>query len=397
MRRLALTLISMTSLSATAADWTQFRGANGSAVSSEKNLPTGFNESTGLRWKAELPGRGVSSPVISGNRVYITCSTGQKDDQLHVLAFDLATGKQLWHRQLLGTGDTHCHPDTCMAAPTPVADKSGVYALFATGDLAAFDPDGNLRWYRSLVGDYPTVSNQVGMAASPVLAKGKLLLPMDNVGDSFIAAIDTTTGKNLWKTSRPRDISWTTPLTRTVGDKVEIIYPGARETVAYDVDSGSKVWSVKTGGGSIPSPTIVDDLFILGAGGVAVYRLGADGPKELWQSPKFRTGHSSPLVYDGRIYAANPAGIVVCADAKTGKVIWQERVGKKPFAASPVAGDGKIYLFGEDGILTAIKAGDSLEILGEYPTKERGQATPAIADGAIFVRGEKTLFCVGAK
>jgi outer membrane protein assembly factor BamB len=382
--------------SSAAADWTQFRGANGSAVSTETNLPSGFSDTSGLRWKATLPGRGVSSPVIAGGRVYLTCSNGAKDDRLHVVCIDAATGGQLWHRQLVATGSTACHPKTCMAAPTPVADESGVYALFATGDVAAFDRDGNQRWYRSLVGDYPKLSNQVGMAASPVLYKDKLIVPMDNTGDSFLAALDTRTGKNLWKVERPRDINWVSPLLRTANGKTEVIFPATKSLIAYDLETGEKRWSSTNPTNGIPTPTLMGDMLILPARGVVALNLKGEKPAEAWTSTKLSSGMSSPLVYDGRVYTGNPAGIVVCADAKTGKVIWEERL-KGPFSGSPIAGDGKVYFINEAGVLTTLKAGDTFEILAESKTGEEGLATPAVSGGAIFLRGEQTLFCVGQK
>src|SRR5205807_1411424 len=134
-----------------------------------------------------------------------TCSSGQRGDRLHVLAYNAKTGAKLWQRQFAATGSTLCHPMSCMAAPTPVADETGVYALFASGDVVGINADGSVRWVRSLVGDYPSICNQVGMASSPLLADGKLIVPMDNAGDSFLAALDLKTGRNLWKTPRPRD------------------------------------------------------------------------------------------------------------------------------------------------------------------------------------------------
>lgn len=381
---------------ASAADWPAFRGANGAAVSPEDALPVGFSETSGLRWKASLPGRGVSSPVVVGGRVYVTCSSGMHDDRLHVLCFDGGTGAKLWHRQLAATGGTNAHPKTCMAAPTPAADESGVYALFATGDVAAFTPNGNLRWYRALAQDYPAVTNQVGMAASPVLVGNRLIVPLDNAGDSFLAALDTATGKNLWKVSRPRDINWVTPVSRQAGGRVEIVLPGPKEVAAYDAATGAKVWAIKAGG-SIPSPTLARDTLLLPAGEVVMSKLGENGrAEEVWKSTKLRTGMSSPLLYDGRVYAANPAGLVMCADAKTGQVLWQERV-KGPFSGSPVAGDGKVYVINEAGEMTTLKAGDEPEVLGVSKTGEEGLATPAISGGALFLRGDKSLFCVGPR
>ena len=381
-----------------AADWPAFRGATGTAVSPEIGLPVKFDVATGegLRWKAELPARGVSSPAVVGDRVYVTCSDGVKGDRLHVVAFDAATGKRVWHRQLAATGPTACHPKTCMAAPTPVADAAGVYALFATGDVAAFDRDGSLRWYRSLPTDYPGLSNQVGMAASPVLAGGVLVVPMDNTVESFVAGLDPATGANIWKQSRAKETGWLTPCVRDGADgKPEVVFPSLREAIAYDPATGNKNWAIAAPG-DIPSPTPAGDQLVLGGRGITTLKFVDGKPTKGWTSPKLGTGMSSPLVYEGRVYAAKSAGTVTCADAKDGKELWTERV-KGPFSGSPVAGDGKLYVINEAGVLTTIKLGETPEVLATSDTKEEGLATPAVSGGAIFLRGDKTLFCVGAK
>jgi hypothetical protein len=168
-----------------AGDWPQFRGPGGRGFADGAGAPTRWGPRENVRWKAELPGRGLSSPVVAGGRVYVTACTGALQDRLHVLCFDAASGKRLWHRQLHATGNTLCHPKTNMAAPTPAADDGHVYAAFATGDLACFDAAGNLLWYRALVRDYPRLTNQVGMAASPVLWRDLLLLPLETADASF--------------------------------------------------------------------------------------------------------------------------------------------------------------------------------------------------------------------
>ncbi|MFO0847399.1 MAG: PQQ-binding-like beta-propeller repeat protein [Gemmataceae bacterium] len=382
---------------AAAGDWPQFRGPNGSAVSDETNLPVKFDRKTGegVSWSAPLPGRGVSSPVVAGGAVYVTCSSGTRDDRLHVLAFDAATGKPRWHRQLAATGLTYCHPKTCMAAPTPVADASAVYALFATGDLVAFDAAGNQLWYRSIVGDYPTVTNQVGMASSPVLAGDKLIVPMENDGESFLAAVDTRTGRNVWKASRPKGVNWSSPTVREADGRREVLFAGNGGLSAYDADTGNRVWGYVPAAGSIPTPTLVGDLLLHASGGVTAIKLG-EKPAEAWKA-RLSTGMTSPLAYQGRVYAANPTtGQIACADLKSGKVLWQERA-KGPFSASPVAADGKLYVINETGTLTVLKLGDTPEVLGVSELSEEGLATPAISGGGLFLRGEKTLIRVGSK
>jgi outer membrane protein assembly factor BamB len=384
-------------LTLSAADWPQFKGPNASGVSDEPNLPTEWSKDQGVKWKAALPARGVSSPVVAAGKVYVTCSSGRRDDRLHVVCFDAATGKQLWHRQLTATGPTACHPMTCMAAPSPVADATGVYALFATGDLAAFDPDGNLKWYRSLVGDYPAITNQVGMAASPVLVKDKLIVPMDNDGDSFLAAVDVRYGKNVWKVDRPRSINWVTPLVRETGGKTEVMFAGPNGLTAYDADNGSKRWLYKDGAGAIPTGSVVGDTLFLPTTGVSAVKLGPDGPTggPLMKAKELGSRHGSPLVYQNRVYAVDGNGFIAAADAKTGKTLFKERK-KAAFSASPVAGDGKIYCVNEKGVTTVLKAGtDEFDVLADNDLGEEVLGTPAISGGCLFIRTDKTLFCVG--
>ena len=388
-----LTLIILTLL---LGDWPGFRG-DGTAASPEAKLPAGFTTEAGIRWEAKLPGRGVSAPVVVGENVYVTSSSGVRDDELHVHCFDAKTGQMNWHRRLAATGSTVAHPDTCMAAPTPAADSTGVYALFACGDLVAFAPNGDLRWYRSIAADYPEVSNQVGMASSPVLAGGKLIVPMDNPGDGFLGAIDPATGQNAWKVPRPKEMNWTTPVVRNASDgATEVVVLGQAALTAYDAADGKKRWAAKAGG-SISSPSLAGDGAILAPGsGTTLIDVSSREPKQVWSSPKLQTGMSSPAVAGERVYGVTRAGFAVCADLKTGKLLWQERV-KGKFSASPVVGDGKLYLFSEEGDLVTLKLGDKPELLAESHLEGRGQATPAIANGALYLRVDGRIICVAAK
>ena len=393
----SFTLALSLALTLRAADWAQFKGPNATGVSPDKNLPLEWGKDKGQKWKAALPARGVSSPVVFGDRVYVTCSSGVRDDRLHVLCFDAHSGKQLWHRQLQATGGTSAHPKSCMAANTPVADETGVYALFATGDLACFDADGTLRWYRSLVGDYPTITNQVGMAASPVLVKDRLIVPMDNAGESFIAAVDTKYGKNVWKAERPREINWVTPIVRTVGTSTEVLFDGPMGLTAYDATNGEKRWTSKLTRGSIPTGVLDGDTLYMPVGGVTAIKLGAKGPEgdPVMKAKDVQPGMPSPLVYLGKVYATNGNGIVMCADVKTGKLLYKERV-KGGCSASPVAGDGKVYIMNETGLCTVIDGkADTYEILATNDLGEETLGTPALAHGRIYIRTDKALYVIG--
>ncbi len=330
--------------SAHAADWPQFRGPGGSAVSEETGLPTTWDVKVGtnVRWRAELPARGVSCPVVAKGKVYVTCCGGYRQDRLHVLCFDAKSGKQLWERQFTATGCTNCHPKTSMAAATPVTDGDRVFALFGTGDLAALDADGNLLWYRALVRDYPTITNQVGMAASPVLYKDVLLLPLENAGDQSLAlAVDAKTGKNLWKGARTRDINWVTPLVRPRGDGAEVLFQSNNELTAYDVKTGEVRWAYKaTGLGTILMPITAGDLVLAPAGETAALRPPADKgePKVVWSSGKLRSSYATPLYYRDRVYAAN-LGFLNWVDAATGKAGASAVRLRGTCWASPVAAD----------------------------------------------------------
>lgn len=387
--------------SARAGDWTQFRGPG--AVSDEKDLPVQWSGTEGLRWKADLPGRGPSNPVISGGKVFLTASSGYQNARLHVLAFDAATGKKLWERQFASTGDTSCHPKSCMAANTPATDGKHVFALFGTCDLAALDYDGNLMWYRSLVADYPTITNQVGMASSPVVFKDTLLLPLENAGESFAAGLDKMTGRNRWKVERRRDINWVTPLVVTDGAKPAALFQTAKELTSYDVETGKVNWSFGGVGedlSGVSSPLSGGGLLFVAGGGrknefLALKPSQGDAtPAVAWQS-KLPLGYTSAVYHEGRLYGLGQTG-VTCLDATDGKELWRQRaVG--PFSASPVIADGKLYVVSEEGITTVIKLGDKPEVLAVNSVGETVLATPAISGGAIYLRSDKHLYCIGTK
>jgi outer membrane protein assembly factor BamB len=381
-------------------DWPQFRGPGGTGVSDESGLPAKWGPAEHVRWKAELPGRGASAPVVARGRAYVTACTGPRQERLHVLCFDAATGKRLWERQFWATGNTLCHPKTNMAAPTPATDGEAVYALFGTGDLVALGRDGDLLWCRALARDYPQITNQVGMAASPVLWRDVLLVPLETTGESFAAGLDAHTGRNRWKVARPKDTNWVTPLVLDDRGRPEALFLSANLLTAYDPATGRELWAHAEEGlsptPSVPSPTACGGLIVTG-GGVALRPpapKASEGAAVAWKSNKLRPAYASPLYYRGRLYAVNnTATLLNCFDPKTGEVLWRQRV-KGPFSASPVASDGKVYLVNEDGLTTVVADGPRGRVLGTNPLGEPVLATPAISGGALFLRSERQLFCI---
>jgi outer membrane protein assembly factor BamB len=398
MRFLATLTLSFLAAQVPAADWTQFRGPGGSGVSEEKDLPTHWSKTENIRWKVDLPGRGLSSPVIAGDRVYLTACTEYLQKRLHILCFDTATGKKLWERQFWASGDTGCHPKTNMAAPTPVTDGQRVYALFATCDLVCLDKDGNLQWLRALTRDYPTVTNQVGMAASPVLVKDVLVIQLENAGESFAAGIDKLTGKNKWKLDRGRDINWVTPLAAKFADKEVLFLQSPKELTAVSPETGAKVWKYDGKGiGTISSAVVGNGMIFLPAGDLLAIRPNDKGlPEEAWSQTKLRPATASPLYYQDRIYSLGGAGVLNCGEAATGKILWQERL-KGPFSASPVAADGRVYCTNETGATFVVQLGDKPMVVSTNDLGETILASPAISGGAIYLRSDQHLWCVGGK
>ncbi|MGE3804349.1 MAG: PQQ-binding-like beta-propeller repeat protein [Gemmataceae bacterium] len=375
-------------------DWTQFRGPGGTGASDDTNLPVEWSTTKNIRWKADLPGKGLSSAVIAGDRVYVTTCSGPEEKRLHVLCFDPKTGKKLWERQFWATGKTQCHPKTNMAAPTPVTDGKRVFALFATADVAALDRDGNLLWYRSLASDYPTIGNNVGMAASPALYKDILFVPMENVGDSFVAALDAKTGKNLWKKQRSQKINWTSPIVVERAGKTEVLFQSGDVLTAYEPETGKELWSFKGELSTIPSPTAGDGLVFAPGGSLVAVKPGKEA-KAVWDSNKLKSSYTSPVLYKGKLYTVNSVGIVTCTDPQTGNPIWQSPRTKGPYAATPVAAEDRLYLVNEAGQTFVLQLGDEPKIIATNPIEDTILATPSIAGGAIFLRSDKHLYCIG--
>jgi len=400
---LSLALAGLTVGQGRADDWMGFRGTNSVAVAADKDIPAEFGPDKGLRWKVSLPGRGLSNPVITGGKVIVTACSGFKQRRLHVLCLDEQTGKKLWERQFTATGNTACHPTTSMAAPTPVTDGKAVYALFATGDLAALDLDGTLLWYRSLVGDYPDVSNQVGMASSPALYKDVLLLPMENAIDSFAAGVDTKTGKNLWRVKRARSINWVSPVVVEQDGEAQAIFYTPADVTAFEPRTGKVLWSISDRGASpIHSPAHGDGMVFVPGGQLAALKLKKDGstPEVVWKSGKLgNQGGASPLYHDGRVYGLT-ATVLRWLDAKTGKELGDVRIRLNPnerIWASPVIAGDKMFVAGDSGKVTVVKLGDKPEVVAENKMGEGLLATPAVANGALYLRSDATLFCVGAR
>lgn len=375
------------------ADWRQFRGTD-STGHAPGGAPAEFGADKNVAWKAALPGRGLSSPIVVGGRVFVTASAGPRQDRLQVLAFDVKSGRQLWQRSLWATGPTDSHPKTSMAAPTPVSDGQRVVALFASGDAVALDQDGDVLWLRSLYGENPGATDGRGLASSPVLVAGTVVVHVENQNTSFAAGIDLATGKNRWRVERPRELNWTSPIAIPgAGGRPLVLLQGATRLSALDPATGREAWGLDRGSDAIASSVLSDNtLYVPGEKGLAALALqGDDAPKQLWEQPKLNPVTASPVVLSGRIFCLRQ-GILVAGDLKTGAVVGQLRL-KGPFSASLVTAGGLLYCVNEGGQAQVVRPDDKDgEVVARGELGETVLGTPALTDGAIFLRGEKHLW-----
>jgi outer membrane protein assembly factor BamB len=375
------------------ADWRQFRGTNstGHAVG---GAPAEFSADKNVAWKAALPGRGLSSPIVVGGRVFVTASDGPKQDRLQVLAFEASSGKQLWRRSLWATGPTDSHPKTSMATPTPVSDGQRVVALFATGDLVALDADGNVLWLRSLYAENPGATDGRGLASSPVLVAGAVVVHLESQNTSFAAGIDLASGKNRWRVERPREPNWTSPIAIPgAADKPLVLLQGTTRLSALDPATGKEVWGLDRASDPIASSVLASNrLYVPGEKGLAALELQGDTvPKLLWEQPRLNPVTASPVVLSGRIFCLRQ-GMLVAGDLTTGAVVGQLRL-KGPFSASLVTAGGLLYCVSEGGQAQMVRPDDKDgQVVARGDLGETILGTPAIVNGAIFLRGEKHLW-----
>lgn len=394
--KLSMVLALVCAINSAAGDWLQFRGPQSSGVAIGANLPSKV-EPRNIAWKTALPGRGLSSPIIVGQRVFVTATTGR--DRLHVLCFDAATGGQLWERRFWATGRTLCHEKISLAAPSPASDGARIYALFSSNDLFCLDLDGNLLWLRGLMRDYPNASNGLGLSASPVVADGVLIAQIETDGDAFALGLDTLTGQNRWKIARPRRVNWTTPtLTKGADDRHIAILQSSTGILGIDPSSGREIWNYGEGASAIPSSALSGSVLYAPASGITALELSASGqpPKQLWRAPQLRTGTPSPVVLDDRVYILNDGGILTCAQASDGKRVWQARL-KGPFTASPLVAGQHLYTVSEKGLLQIVDpAKPEGEVVSELDLGETILGTPSISSDALYLRSDGHLWKISA-
>ena len=390
-----LAFVSVLSLSqiASGEDWLQFRGNDHRGISLKSETPTNLSKNN-IAWKIPLPGRGLSSPIVIGNRVFLTASSTTDQSRLHVICANKDNGEIEWERQFWATGRTICHEKTCVAAPTPVSDGKNIYALYSSNDLICLDLDGNLKWIRGLMQDYPNASNSLGLASSPIIVDETLIVQIENDSDSFVSGINLKDGSNIWKLARTKKANWTSPI--RLNDK-EVAVQGSEGITCVSAKSGTIQWSFNEGASTIPSSVTSADSAILyvPSNGITAIKPRKDNntPEIVWQESQLRPGTSSPIIVGDNIYIINRAGVLNAAKKDTGERLWRLRL-EGPFSGSPVSSNGHIYVASErKGVFQSIDINGKEGMLrGSIELGETILGTPAIGNNSIFIRSDGHLW-----
>lgn len=383
------------------ADWPSFLGPMGNSVVANANTPIDFAPakdgvvSKNIAWRTPLEGRSVSGPIVVGNKVFTTSSSGIEGRWLHLFAVDATDGKVLWERTSNATGRPYCHPTSANAAPTPCSDGERVYGFFSSNDLVCYDLEGNLQWCRGLSFDHPQAGNDVGMSSSPVVIDGVVIVTIECQADSFATGIDAKTGATKWEISRPRKANWSSPrpIICADGSKVVVLH-GLDDLVGIDPATGSQLWKIDTKCSSIATAVFANGRLHVPGGGTKTYDFptAKKEPKLIWESNRVNPNSSSLLLTDAGLIGLNRS-ILVCGDDK-GELKWQARLPDAgQFWATPVVAGSHLYAFAMDGKCFTVKLGESSgEVVAVSELGEGVLGSPAVAQNALFVRSVDGLW-----
>jgi len=404
--RVALALLlALTGAAVRAEDWPQFRGPTGQGHSAERGLPLEWNEARSVIWKTPVPGRGWSSPVVAGGRIWLTSAVRDRGGaSLRVLAYDAETGREALAVELFRLRDAALlNPKNSHASPTPIIEGDRVYVHFGAAGTAAITTAGEVVWKTSI-----RFTNQHGGGGSPVLYEDLLIFNCDGWDAAFVIALDARTGKERWKANRryPADQAYTTPLVIRVGDRDQLVSVGAYRAAAYDPRTGREIWRVsyRDGFSNVPRPVYGHGLVYIATGfqQPSLIAVRADGTGDVtrthtaWTQQRAAPYTPSPLLVGDVLYTVSDIGIAAALDAKTGVPYWQQRIGGN-YSASPVHADGRIYFQNEEGLTTVVAPGTEFRVLARNQLDGGMLASMAVSGGSIFIRTEDHLYRIGEK
>jgi outer membrane protein assembly factor BamB len=381
-------------------DWPAFRGPGGQGHSAERGLPLDWSESKNVAWKTPVAGLGWSSPVVAGGRVWLTTATEQRGISLRALAFDVASGREVINVEVfhIPSSRREINPKNSWASPTPVIEGDRVYVHFGADGTAALSNTGVILWKARF--DY---QSQHGAGGSPIVHGDLLILNCDGSDVAFVIALDKNTGKVKWKTHRgfPADQAYTTPLVIRVAERDQLISVGAFRTRAYDPLTGKEIWRVRydEGFSNVPRPVFAHGLVYVATGfqQPSLLAVRPNGTGDVtkthvaWELKRGAPLTPSPLAVGDELYIVNDGGIATCLDARTGNLIWQQRL-SGTYSASPVFADGRIYFLAEQGVTTVIAPGKEFRRLAINTLDGGLLASMAVSGGSLFLRTDSHLY-----
>lgn len=420
--------------------WPSFRGPNGRGIG-EGSPPIEWDVESGeqVKWKTSIPGQGHSSPILWGDRVFVTTAisadksspefktgwlNGTGDSAVDngpwtwkVMCLNKKDGRLVWQRDAYtGIPKSKRHIKATYANSTPATDGAHVVAFFGSEGLYCYDVEGDLLWKKDLgplkSGPYNAEDLEWGSANSPIIHDGQVILQCDAMNTAFWASFDVKTGRELRRVKRVDITTWSTPSIAESGGRTQVVCNGYKEMAGYDLKTGERLWTLHGGGDCpVPTPQVVGDMIYLtnGHGRSPIYAIRANARGELtptdevalpeglaWCQPKNGSYMPTPLVLGKNLYVASDNGILAAFDAESGKQLYRERIkGAGQFSASIVAADDRLYFVNEVGDVFVFQAGDSFKLLASNAMNEICLATPAIVDGRIFIRGRDHLYCIG--
>ncbi len=410
-------LFAATSVTLAADNWPQFRGPTGDGVSDAKNLPLEWGTAgKNVKWRTQIHGKAWSSPVIWGNQVWMSSAT-EDGHELFAVCVDKDSGKIVYDLKLFDIANPqYCIPFNSYGSPSPCIEEGRVYITFGSPGTACLDTStGKVLWTRT---DF--VCNHYRSAgSSPLLWHDLLFMNFDGSDHQFVVALDKKTGQTVWRTERSIDYAdldpsgkpradgdfrkaFSTPRIATLNRKDQLISLGSKAIYGYDPVNGSELWrlEIKSSFSGSDTPVIKDGVIYYGTGhgstDLVAFKpaTGVLSEKDiLWRTHKSVPTRSSVVVHDGLLYMTTDAGIAQCLDAKTGKVIWHDRIDGQ-YSASPIHADDKVYFFSEEGVATVLAAGKEFKVLARNTLPEGFMATPAISGDAFYLRTKSALYRV---
>lgn len=390
---------------ACAENWPQWRGPRLDGTSDDTKAPTHWSASSNVLWKTALPGTGHASPIVFGGKVFTVSAIAPSEERV-LLCLDAASGKVLWQRAVLKSLMEAKHSLNSHASSTPATDGERVFVAFLDVNkmfVGAYDFSGKEVW-SVRPGAF---SSKHGFCSSPILFEDKVIVNGDHDGDGYMVALDRKTGKELWRIDRPNKTrSYTVPLIRDIDGRTQMILTGSKCTASYDPRTGKELWLMDGPTEQfVASPVFSerDDLVVITAGFPEYHTLAikADGngrvgaEKIVWRTIKGAVYVPSPIIEKEFFLIISEGGVAHCFETKTGRILWQERMGTHH--ASLVSANGLVYFLNDNGVMHVVRAGREFDLVARNEIGEKTFASPAISDGRLFLRGDKTLFCIGSR